>query len=156
MDATISPARKRRRIPFVAVIVVAAFFVGLFGASRLHTVLSTRTIRWEPSAGIGGPSFAATTGGVTYVEVDWPSCVAQRDYSWLTPDIAYLPWSVTITLRTSDTYTAQCGKAASDSRLPPVGSYLSPLSFRVLLSEPLNGRPLFDGSTFPATERYRP
>jgi len=156
VNTTISPAQSRRRIPLVAVIIVAAFFVGLFGASRLHTVLLTRAIPWEPSDGIGGPPFAATTDGVTYVEVDWPGCVAQRDYSWLTPDIAYLPWSVTITLRTSDTYSAQCGKPGSDGRQPAVGFYLSPLSFPVRLSEPLGGRPLFDGSTFPAAERYHP
>jgi hypothetical protein len=156
VDTSISPAPTRRRIPLVAVIIVAAFFVGLFGASRLQTVLSTRTIPWEVSAGIGGPPFAATTDSVAYVEVDWPSCVEQRDYSWLTPDVAYLPWSVTITLRTSDTYTAQCGEAGMGGRLPSVGAYLSPLSFPVQLTEPLGGRPLFDGSTFPATERYRP
>ena len=116
----------------------------------------TRSVRFVHAVSVSPTAQYSAVSFVTYVEVDWPGCVKQRDHSWLTPDIAYLPWSVTITLRTSDSDTAQCGKAGLDGRLPPVGFYLSPLSFPVLLSEPLDGRPMFDGSTFPATERYRP
>jgi hypothetical protein len=151
----------RRRIPLLAVMFVAAFILGVVGAATLATRLSAHTIAWQPSGGIGGPRFDPATAEITtvvHVEVQWPSCVEPRDYSWLTPEVSSLPWSVTITLRTSAAYAAnpKCPKAGPDGLLEDVGYYLSALSFPVPLSEPLGGRPLFDGSTFPATERYRP
>lgn len=154
--------RKRRRIPIVPIaLIVAAFFVGLFGASQLSARLNSETVSWDLSAGIGGPRFDPTTAQTTdvvNVEVQWPSCVDIRDYSWLTPEISSMPWSVTITLRTSAAYAAnpKCSRPGRAGTLPLVGAYLSALSFPVHLGEPLGDRPLFDGSTFPATERYRP
>jgi hypothetical protein len=121
-------------------------------------MLSSQTIAWRPSAGIGGPGFDPATAQATTVvnvEVQWPGCVDFGDYSWLTPEVSYMPWSVTITLRTTDTYAAKCSKGA-DGQPAVIGYYLSDLSFPVQLSEPLGGRALFDGSTVPATERYRP
>lgn len=79
-----------------------------------------------------------------------------RDYAWLAPEVAYGPASVAITLRTNDAYTAMCPESTGSGELPVAGTYLSPLAFPVQLSEPLGGRALIDGSTFPGTERYRP
>ena len=152
-------ARRSRRIPIVAILLVAAFFVGMLGASRIYTILSSHAVPWHPSAGLSGRSFASApvqTSLVVYVEVEWPGCIDIGDYNWLTPDVSYMPWSVTITLRTNNYYADKCTKPGADGRQPPIGYYLSPLSFQVQLSEPVGNRPLSDGSTFPATERYRP
>jgi hypothetical protein len=135
----------------------------MLGASLLSSglsALSTEAVGWQLSGGIGGPKFDpafAQTTAVVYVEVDWPACVETRDYSWLRADTSYMPWSVTITLHTSDAFARnpKCHNASSNG-LPMVGHYLSALSFPVQLSEPLGGRSLFDGSQFPAAGRpYR-
>ena len=156
-------ARSARRILPIAALLVGAFFVGIFAASRLSSALShasSATIRWELAVGIGGPKFDAADARATTVvhaEVWWPACVELQDYSWLTPAVSYTPWSVTITLRTSDAF-ARNPKCHSASRtvLSDVGTYLSPLSFPIQLNEPLGGRDLFDGSQFPAAARpYR-
>ena len=90
------------------------------------------------------------------VEVWWPACVELQDYSWLTPAIASTPWSVTITLHTSDAYANNPKCPGAGRGVLPVGVYLSPLYFPVHLNEPLGGRALFDGSQFPAAARpYR-
>jgi hypothetical protein len=94
---------------------------------------------------------------VVNVEVQWPSCIDPGDYSWLRSDVSYAPWSVTITLHTSDAYAhnVKC-HTASAGGLPVVGYYLSALSFPVQLNEPLAGRELSDGSQFPPAARpYR-
>jgi hypothetical protein len=146
-----------RSAGFVAVILIA-FLVGMFGASRLSVALSSYTVAWQPAVGIGGPAFDPSTAEATTVvnvEVEWPACVSTGDNSWLMPEISYLPWSVTITLRTSAAYASnpKCSKTAADGELQTVGYYLSPLSFPVQLREPLGGRSLFDGSVFPPAAR---
>jgi hypothetical protein len=155
--------RPARRILPIAVLLIGAFFVGIFAASRLSSVLSAasaQTIGWQLAVGIGGPRFDpanAQTTKVVNVEVQWPGCVETQDYSWLTPDVSYTPWSVTITLRTSDAYARnpKC-HATGPNGLTMVGYYLSALSYPVQLSEPLAGRALSDGSQFPAAARpYR-
>lgn len=155
--------RSARRILPIAALLVGAFFLGIFAASRLSSVLSaasSQTIGWQLAVGIGGPRFDpanAQTTKVVNVEVQWPGCVETQDYSWLTPEVSYTPWSVTITLRTSDAYArnAKC-HAKGSGGLPMVGYYLSALSYPVQLSEPLAGRELSDGSQFPASARpYR-
>jgi hypothetical protein len=62
---------------------------------------------------------------------------------------------VTITLRTSAAHAndSKCSERGADGRLQAVGYYMSPVFFPVQLSEPLGGRPLFDGSSFPAAAR---
>jgi hypothetical protein len=155
---TTSAAHKPRRIPLVPILIAAAFVAGIVGASKISTALSSQTVAWGLSAGIGGPAFDPATAQamtVVNVEVQWPACVNAGDSSWLTPEVSYMPWSVTITLRTSAAYAEKCSKGA-DGQPAVIGYYLSDLSFPVRLSEPLGGRPLFDGSTVPATERYRP
>lgn len=162
MTRDITPTvRNPRRIPIVPiVIIVAAFFVGMLGASSLSAALSSQVIPWGTSAGLSGARFdpaAVQTMTVVNVQVEWPGCIQPGDSSWMTPEVSYKPWSVTITLRTNDIYATKCTKPTADGRLPGLGGYyLSALSFPVQLSEPLGGRALFDGSTFPATERYRP
>ena len=152
------PASTRLRSVRLGAIIVIAFLAGLVGASTLSVALSSHTVAWQPAVGIGGPEFdpsAAQATTVVNVEVEWPACVSTGDYSWLTPDVSYLPWSVTITLRTSAAYAnnPKCSKPRADGQLPTVGYYLSALSFPVQLREPLSGRPLFDGSVFPAAAR---
>lgn len=159
MSASSQPAaRQRRRIPLVPFVIAAAFTVGLFGASTLSAAFSSHSISWQPAAGIGGPRFdaaAAQTTTVVHVEVQWPACVSIGDHSWLAPDVSYMPWSVTITIRTTASFAnnPKCSGPGSDGGLPVVGTYLSALSFPVQLREPLGGRPIFDGSAFPAVER---
>lgn len=148
---------RARPVRLVAVIVIA-FLGGLLGASTLAAALSSHTVAWHPAVGIGGPAIdraAAPATTVVNVEVEWPGCVSTDDHSWLTPDVSYMPWSVTITLRTSTAHEndPKCSDTRADGLLPIVGNYLSPLSFPVQLSEPLGGRPLFDGSVFPAAAR---
>jgi hypothetical protein len=159
MTSAITPTvRRPRRVPIVPIVIVAAFFVGMLGASRISTLLSSHVIPWQPSAGLSGARFdpaTVQTMTVVNVDVEWPGCIKPGDSSWMTPEVSYTPWSVTITLRTNDIYASKCTEPRADGRLPNIGSYLSALSFPVQLSEPLGGRPLFDGSSFPATERYR-
>jgi hypothetical protein len=155
--------RRAHRISPIAILLVAAFAVGVFGAgliSSLLTAASSEALTWQLSGGIGGPRFdpaAAQSTTVVYVEVWWPGCVKTQDYSWLTPSVSYALSSVTITLRTNDVYANNPGCAKPRAgQLPNVGTYLSALSFPVQLSEPLAGRTLFDGSESPAAARpYR-
>ena len=67
------------------------------------------------------------------------------DASYLQPLITYTPWSVIITLR--DPHPVNCGS------LPCVGGYTTTIPYPVQLSEPLGGRALFDGSSFPPQAR---
>ena len=155
--------RSARRTLSIAALLVGAFFVGIFAASRLSSALSAASsggIGWELAVGMGRPKFGpadAQTTTVVPVQVWWPACVELQDYSWLTPAVSYTRWSVTITLHTSDAYAnnPKCPGAGRGVR-PNVGFYLSPLYFPVQLNEPLGGRALFDGSKFPAAARpYR-
>ena len=155
--------RSARRIVPIAALLVGAFFVGIFAASRLSSALSATSSAgtpWELAVGMGRPKFdqaAAQTTTVVPVQVWWPACVELQDHSWLTPAVSYTRWSVTITLHTSDAYAnnPKC-PGAGRGVLPNVGFYLSPLFFSVPLKEPLGGRALFDGSKFPAAARpYR-
>jgi hypothetical protein len=160
MTSTTTPAARRpRQIPLVPIaLIVAAFFVGMFGASRLSTMQPSHTVAWQPATGPAAHAFhpvAAAAADAVNVEVQWPVCVEIGDRSWLRPEVSYTPWSVTITLHTTDTYAERCLKPSAEGS-PRIGYYLSPLHFQVPLSEPLGDRSLFDGSTSPATERYRP
>jgi hypothetical protein len=108
-------------------------------------IASDRSVGWELGHGFGGPGFDPVTAQTTTtipIVVDWPGC---EGGDWLAaPAIVYTPWSVTITMSTSDAFAAK-GK--------PRGWCLSGKYVRVQLSEPLGGRQLFDGSWFPAHAR---
>ena len=118
------------------------------------SIASSRLVSWR-----GGPGTAlasAQTLTVIRVEANRSSCVTDAR-AWLAPPmVTYTPWSVIITLRTTDAYesTNKCAQLrrapnASNSSLPIVGFYLSGYYLDIPLSEPLGGRALFDGSTFP-------
>ena len=154
--------RSARRILPIAALLVGAFFLGIFAASRLSSALSAASwagTPWKLAVGIGGAKFDpadAQTTTVVPVEVGWPGCVDLQDDSWLIPAVSYTRWSVTITLHTSDAYANNPKCPGAGRGMLPVGFYLSPLYFPVHLNEPLGGRALFDGSQFPAAARpYR-
>ena len=158
---TISSARPRFTWR-VALLLVAALFLGFFGASLLSSALSphsSHAVTWDPAHGFGGsPGFdaaVAQTMTVVNVEVAWPGCVRAGDYSWLVPEVSYQPSSVTITLYTSTAF-AKDPNCGADGHMRIVPASLLPQSFPVQLSEPLGRRPLFDGSQAPAAARpYR-
>jgi hypothetical protein len=111
-------------------------------------------VGWSLDRPANGLAFRPNTADettVVFVSADWwPACSAWENSgdSWLIKEVSYLPWSVTITLRKSESFvSAPCG-----------GSYYDfwGQAVEVHLSEPLGGRPLFDGSTFPSTAKpYR-
>lgn len=145
VNATDQPlARRPRRRLLLPIVVAAAVFLGLFGAGHAYTVLATKTVPFEMEdqaiyqAAYGMPN-------TVWVAVWWPDCVKLNDYGWLTPDVADLPWSVTVTLRMNDHYAAECKSGI-------IGIYLSQIGFPVQLSEPVGNRPFLDGSTFPAAK----
>jgi hypothetical protein len=108
-------------------------------------IQSDRSVGWELGHGFGGRKFDPATAQTTTtipIVVDWPGC---ESGDWLAPPaIVYTPWSVTITMSTSDAFAA---------KNEPLGWCLSGKYVRVQLSEPLGGRQLFDGSWFPAHAR---
>jgi hypothetical protein len=158
---TPTPRRSVRTRLLVVGIVMLVVAIGAWRLAPSHS--SDRLPSLGPdSAGIVGWSLASAGGGsafrpnaaqdATVVLVSaawWPACSPwdQGDDSWLTPEISYLPWSVTITLRTSDSFAAvKCG----------VFYDFWGGGFEVHLSEPLGSRALFDGSSFPPVARpYR-
>ena len=126
----------------VGVLVVAAFGAWLLPPLAIP---ADRSVGWELASGFGGPGFdraTAQTTTVVPVMVTWPGCEHE---DWLAaPAIVYTPWSVTITMSTNDAFAAKRGS---------IGSCLSDKYVRVNLSEPLGGRAMFDGSSFPADAR---
>jgi hypothetical protein len=129
------------------IIALGVLVLAVLGAWVLPplAVQSDRSVGWELGHGFGGPKFNPATAQTTTtipIVVDWPGCTSG---DWLAaPAIVYTPWSVTITMSTSDAL------AAKDK---PLGWCLSGKYVRVELSEPLGGRQLFDGSWFPAHPR---
>jgi hypothetical protein len=111
-------------------------------------------VGWSLASDGGGSALrpdAAQDATVVLVRAAWwPACAPwdEGGDAWLTTEIAYLPWSVTVTLRRSDAFaSAKSCNAFYDYWGQPV---------EVRLSEPLGSRPLFDGSTFPSTAKpYR-
>jgi hypothetical protein len=106
---------------------------------------SGQLVGWELGQGYGGPRFdPATAQSTTMIPmvVDHPACAGA---DWLgQPAIAYTPWSVTITMSAREPLrNATCSG----------GWYLSGMYVQVLLSEPLGGRQLFDGSKSPPHPR---
>jgi hypothetical protein len=156
------PHRSRRTALVVVGIVllvaaVATWWLAPFHSNDRSPYLgpdAAGLVGWSLASGDGGPAFrpdAAQDATVVLVSAAWwPACSPwdQGDDSWLAPEVSYLPWSVTITLRTSDAFASakSCG-AFYDFW----GEALE-----VRLSEPLGARPLFDGSTFPSSAKpYR-
>jgi len=159
----VTTPRIRRPRVFLAGIVLLAVVV-VFGTCSVLGPKGT-PIGWQLANlhSIGGPRGwdspdEAKVATVVYLRTDWwPACHPYDDEtgpfansSWLTPDITYTPWSVTITMRINDSYSRKgdCGR---------FGFYdFWGLPVAVQLSEPLGGRALFDGSTFPLSPRPYP
>lgn len=118
----------------------------------------TPPVGWY-SAGIYPAS--AQTATVVTVKAGIPTCIywnmgrPRNDTSWLAPPtVAYTPSAVTITLRLSDAFDEIDGCSGTVSGRRPVGYILDIYAaVRVQLREPLGGRALFDGSTFPPAAR---
>jgi hypothetical protein len=142
-----------RLLPRALVIAGVALLVVALGAWLFFPALSIPTNRltgWQMHGFLGqgfDPTTAKTTTVVRVAIPQWPVEFGQGDSSWLArPEVTYTPWSVTITLYTSDAFTGQKVHGWFDT-----GSWVD-----VHLKEPLRGRALFDGSTFPPAARPYP
>lgn len=157
-------ARTRLR-PFALVggMVVMGIVVGAVAAWLVVPSASfppSRLVGWRLADGFMGtpkfdPTTAYTTGAVP-ISVDWLSCAPQND-TWLAPPaIRYTPWSVTITMHTTDAFAATTTCGGGNANRGSIGIMLDVgIPVEVHLSEPLGGRALFDGSSSsPAARRY--
>jgi hypothetical protein len=145
-------------IAFLAVVMVISLAVALVAPGPL--IPSSRLLSWQLNSGHPGAGSdpATAQGTVVAIEVEHPSCAPIDVGPWLAdPIISYTPWSVTITMHMNDTAdTANCSSQQGPLPLPIVGSYLTGIFVPVQLREPLGGRALFDGSSFPPQARpYR-
>jgi hypothetical protein len=151
----------RTGLVVVGIVLLVAAVAGwrlatFYSSNRLHVLGpdAAGMVGWSLASGDGGPAFrpgAAQDATVVLLSAAWwPACAPwdQGGDSWLAPEVSYLPWSVTITLRTSDAFASvKSCNGFYDFWGQPV---------EVRLSEPLGSRPLFDGSTFPSTAKpYR-
>ena len=151
-----APLTRRRPIASVGLVVAGVVMLVVVAAWLLFPSLSipsSRLMGWQLH-GFNGTGFDPTTAQTTDIirvaVAVWPSEYAPEDSSWLAPPaVTYTPWSVIITLHTSDSYAALIARQAFG--LYDTGGWVD-----VPLSEPLGGRTLFDGATFPPTARpYR-
>ncbi len=143
---------------FVILLLMAAVAAWLLVPSL--AIPSSQRVGWQLNHGFGGLAFDPTTAQTTTVipiEVERPGC-APAGTSWLAdPVVTYTPWSVTITMHTTDAFgdVTKCYPRDSTGR-SIVGWYLSGTYFPVHLSQPLWGRALFDGSQLPPAARPYP
>ena len=143
----------------LAILLVASVSVQLVAPGP--PIPPSRLLNWKLNSVASGSGNAAAVQTTTMVgiEVEHPGCTPTSGGSWLAdPIIAYTPWSVTITMHMNDTpEVAKCGSQQTphEGSLPLVGGYLMGVLFTVHLTEPLGGRALFDGFSFPPTERSR-
>lgn len=136
----------------LALVVAGALVARPFAPALLYP--ARQLIGWQLGDGAGGPRFDpanAQTTTIVDVSIWWPGGAPEPpDTSWLEPLITYAPWAVMITLH------SRISGVCATSTLPCVGSYLNTISIPIQLSEPLGGRALFDGSTFPPSARPYP
>ena len=149
--ATAAPRSRVREFAPIAVVAVAVvIFVALGFRMLIAPFPSDRLVGWQVK-GFNGHGIDATTAETeTVIPVfvaSWPT--EPWGDSWLgAPAITYTPWAVIITMHTRDSYG--CNSRTICSWFDTGGW------FQVLLSEPLAGRALFDGSKFPPEARpYR-
>ena len=124
-----------------------------------ESIPSGRLLSWQLNRipGLGFDSTSAQTTTLVQIEVEHPYCVGMGAGPWLAdPIVTYTPWSVTVTMHMDDAPGCTSGRAPHDGPLPLVGGYLTGLFVPVQLSEPLRGRMLFDGSSFPPAARLYP
>lgn len=148
-----APSASRRLISRALVIVGVALLVVALGAWLFFPALSipsNRLMGWQLDGFIGhgfDPATAQTTTLVRVAVAQWPAEFDQDDSSWLArPEVTYTPWSVTITLYTSDAFTSEKMHGWYDT-----GGWVN-----VPLKESLGSRALFDGSKFPPAARPYP
>jgi hypothetical protein len=151
LSASRAKVRRFAQVGLVIVGVVIAFILAAWLLSPALSIPSSRLAGWQLANGPDGHGFAPSpTTTVIPVNLDrWPACGEYSDPDhWLAPPrISYTPWSVTITLYSSESFEAVKCNAWFDYWGMPVD---------IQLSEPLGDRPLFDGSTFPAGARSNP
>jgi hypothetical protein len=144
-------------VGFLAVVLVVAALVRL--EAPLESIPSGKLLNWQlgsAAPGSGAESAKARATTEIGIEVEHPFCTPVDAGPWLAdPIITYTPWSVTITMRLSDT-TDCLSQQAPHEGLPLLGGYLMGIIYDVHLREPLGGRMLLDGSSFPPQARpYR-
>ena len=144
--------RLRRFAPVVVAVVILGGLAGWQAVSSRFTPHGS--IMWQLS-GYGGPGLDPATARTTTVlkvfVAQWPADELIGD-SWLAaPEVSYAASSVTIRLRPSDAY-----RSATQRNNNRLGFYDTGGWVEVHLTEPLLGRALFDGSTFPPAARPYP
>ncbi len=134
---------------FLAVLMFISVPVRLIAPAPGPPIPSSQLLSWQLADGLFGSSDAA----VVTIEVEHPGCAPIEPGPWLAdPIIASTPWTVTITMHMNlPNCTSQ--EASHDGPLPLVGGYLTGIFYKVQLGEPLGGRALFDGSSFPPAAR---
>jgi hypothetical protein len=109
------------------------------------------------ATGIKAAVVDLASGQLVTDRIRWLSC-APHDDSWLAPPaISYTPWSVTITMHTTDAFaaTTTCGGGNDNTGMFGIMRDVG-IPVAVQLREPLGGRALFDGSSSPSAARpYR-
>ena len=137
----------------LAIVLVVSLAVPLVAPGLL--IPSSRLLNWKLTSGTSGSRVQTTT--VVGIEVEHPGCTPTSGGSWLAdPIVTYTPWSVTITMHMNDNPEfAKCSSQQTphEGSLPLVGGYLMGVLVTVHLTEPLGGRALLDGSSFPPAER---
>ncbi len=148
-------------IALLAVLMVVAVPVRLMMPAQ--SIPPSRLLSWQLNRLASGPGLdPATAEAMTAVriEVEPPGCAAIEVGPWLAdPIVTYTPWSVTITMHMNDTapplFTSSSACLPHEG-LPVLGSYRMDNLYTVQLREPLGGRWLLDGSSFPPQARpYR-
>jgi hypothetical protein len=153
---------------FLVVVGVVALFGILATWSFAPTLLigSSKSINWQLADPAPGVSYvqidpnssqvrkdfdeaAARATTVVRIQLNWyPGDECRPDSGWLAePLVAYTPWSVTITMHTASGFDPSTCRSFYDFWGQPID---------VHLSEPLNARAIFDGSSVPAGSRPYP
>ena len=146
---------------FLAVVMVTSLAVRLEAPAQ--SIPSSRLLSWQLNRMPSGPGIdSATAQAMTavWIEVDPPGCAPIEVGPWLAdPIVTYTPWSVTITMHMNDTAPPPLTSSSPcppHQSLPVLGGYRMGNAYHVQLREPLGGRALLDGSSFPPQARpYR-
>jgi hypothetical protein len=146
---------------FLAVVMVTSLAVRLEAPAQ--SIPSSRLLSWQLNRSASGPGLdPATAQAMTafFIEVEPPGCAPIVVGSWLAdPIVTYTPWSVTITMHMNDTAPPSLTSSSQcppHQDLPSLGGYRMGNVYQVHLREPLGGRALLDGSSFPPQARpYR-
>ena len=150
---------RRRRFAFTALAVGAAAALLVAAVSYLpsSSLQSGNSVAWR-LGWVGGHVFDSSNAmdaTIIPIEVDHPYCIPSSGPRWFDVTISYTPVSETIQARMTADAAALCPTQHPQppGSLPLVGGYLMGVLYKVELREPLGGRSLFDGFTFPAAAR---